>query len=290
MSERMKSSSSSVSFSSSKKRKENAENEDEDEDEDENEGEFMAQTPVIEMRNVSFAYNATPALEGVNLAVADGESVCVVGPNGGGKTTLLKIILGLLQPATGEARVFGQPPEQARRRVGYMPQESLYDPQFPVSVMDIVLMGRLGRHWCGPYSRSDKEAARAALDELGMNGFESRSFASLSGGQRQRALIARALASEPKILLLDEPTANVDPHGGEQLLDILETLNQRMTILMVTHDLGFVSTFFKRVVCVNRRVVVHPMSEITGEIIQDIYGGGQYMIRHDHSCPDRGAQ
>ena len=249
---------------------------------------FSVELPVISLDHVSFAYNGTHVLEDVTLTVADREAVCVVGPNGGGKTTLLKLILGLLRPDSGKVRVLGHSPDDARRQIGYMPQHGRFDPLFPVTVKDIILMGRLGQRWGGPYSPADKERALAALGEVGLTGLDNRPFAELSGGQRQRVLIARALACEPRILLLDEPMANVDPQAEAQLFDILAQLGRRMTLLMVTHDLGFTSQFFQRVVCVNRRVVVHPTSKITGEIIQDIYGGDLQMVRHDHTCSDKG--
>lgn len=255
--------------------------------------------PVISLRDVAFSYGGEPVLEDVSFSIDDREAVCIVGPNGGGKTTLVRLILGLLSPDRGEIRVFGQPPQRARLRAGYMPQHVQHDAQFPVTAMDIVLMGRLGQ--CGvPEDRrkegrlrrvfrratgwpasADRRAALDALDRVGMGDCAARSFASLSGGQRQRVLIARALAAEPVLLLLDEPTSNVDSLVESRLLDLLRELNRRMTIVMVSHDLGFVSEFVDRVVCVNRRVAVHPTSQMTGEAVRDMYGGEVRMVRHD---------
>ncbi len=161
----------------------------------------MPNEPVISLCNVSFSYGGVPALEDVNLSLEGRAAVCVVGPNGGGKTTLVKLILGLLRPQRGEVRVFGQPPHRSRLRAGYMPQHVQHDPQFPVTVMDIVLMGRLGRGGLGGlmgwHGRADRRAARDALEQVGMADFGRRPFASLSGGQRQRVLIARAYAASP---------------------------------------------------------------------------------------------
>lgn len=243
---------------------------------------------VISMERVSFAYDGTPALEDVTLDIQERDFVTIVGPNGGGKTTLLKVILGLLRPSKGVVRVFGEPPRRVRHRVGYTPQHALYDPQFPVTVMDVVLMGRLEHHWGGRYSKPDRQAAQAALAEMGLTDLEDHPFDSLSGGQRQRALVARALVCSPDLLLLDEPTANVDSRAENRILRILQELNLRMTILMVSHDLGFVSTMVRSVMCVNRSVVVHPTSDITGEIIKDLYGGDYRMVRHDHRCAEDG--
>lgn len=248
----------------------------------------MNTSPVVVIENLAFDYNGVTVLEGVNLTVNEREFVSLVGPNGGGKTTLLKLILGLLRPTAGSVRVFGQAPAKARTRLGYMPQHLRFDPQFPVTVMDVVLMGRLRAGLFGRYSAADKEAARQALAEVDLPELGERSLAELSGGERQRVLIARALASAPELLLLDEPTANVDALMEEKLYELLLRLNQRLTIVLVSHDIGFVSTLVKSVVCVNRTVAVHPTSEMTGHNIRDIYSGEVAMIRHDHRCAEDG--
>jgi len=245
--------------------------------------------PVIQLQDVSFSYDGVPVLEDVNLTVTDGDFVSIVGPNGGGKTTLLKIILGLVRPSRGNVRVFGLPPVKARSRIGYMAQQSTFDFLFPVNVLDVVLMGRLGHGaGLGFYSREDRRAALQALDRMEMEPLQNRPFSRLSGGQRQRVLLARALASEPELLLLDEPTANVDAAIETELFEILDMLNRHMTIMLVTHDLGFVSAYVRSVICVNRRLAVHPTSSITGEMIHELYGGNVQMVRHDHRCSEEG--
>ena len=245
----------------------------------------MPTKPAITLRNVTFSYGVAPVLEDVGFSVGPREAVCLIGPNGGGKTTLVKLILGLLTPRRGEVRLFGQPPRSSRRRAGYMPQHVQYDPRFPISVMDIVLMGRLGqgglRGLTGWYGRADRRAALDALEQVGMKEFRRRPFGSLSGGERQRVLIARALCCGPDLLLLDEPTSNIDTLVEARLLELLGELNTRMAIVLVSHDLGFVSGLVERVICVNRRVVVHPTSELTGDSIRDLYGGEVRMVRHD---------
>ncbi len=249
----------------------------------------MLHDSAVCLHGVTFSYGGEPVLEDVEFSVAAREAVCIVGPNGGGKTTLVKLILGLLTPQRGEVRVFGQPPRQSRLRIGYMPQHVQHDPQFPVTVMDIVLMGRLGqgglRGLLGWHDRADRRVAQNTLAQVGMEGFCRHPFAALSGGQRQRVLIARALCCEPDLLLLDEPTSNVDSLVEARLLDLLRELNRRMTILMVSHDLGFVSGLVEKAICVNRRVVVHPTSEMTGAAIRDIYGGEVRMVRHNEFSP-----
>lgn len=149
-------------------------------------------------------------------------------------------------------------------------------------------MGRMGKSLTGRYSKADKVKTLETLGEVGLADLADRSFSALSGGQRQRVLIARALACGGEILILDEPTANIDRESETQLFDLLRELNKRMTILMVTHDVGFASSFFNRIACVNREVIIHPTSELTGDLIRDMYGGDLKMIRHDHSCSDGG--
>lgn len=243
----------------------------------------MHQKPVIEIDHVSFSYDGQSVLEDVSFTVLERDYLSVVGPNAGGKTTLIKLILGLLKPSRGTVRVFGQLPPKTRSRIGYMPQHAALDSFFPVSVLDVVLMGRLGNgHTVGLFRRPDREAAMEALREMEMYPFRHRSFATLSGGQRQRVLIARALTSKPELLLLDEPTSNIDIAVETELYELLKRLNERITIVLVTHDLGFVSQYVKNVACVNRKVVVHPTSEISGEMIYEMYGSRVHMIRHDH--------
>ncbi|MCP4574356.1 MAG: ABC transporter ATP-binding protein [bacterium] len=244
---------------------------------------------VIACRDLSFGYGAESLLKDVNVSIPAGDFVTVVGPNGSGKTTLLKLFLGLLKPARGGVEIFGVSPRRARRRVGYVPQHPRLDPLFPVSAVDVALMGRLGRTpLLGGWRRDDREAALSALDEVGLSDRAGDHFAALSGGQKQRVLIARALAGGPELLLLDEPTAGLDAHIEEGFYRLLEELNKRLTIVMVSHDLGFVSHFVKSVLCVGREVVVHPTSEVTGEVIADLYGGDVRLVRHDHRCSEEG--
>ena len=186
--------------------------------------------------------------------------------------------------------VFGEKPEAARLRIGYVPQYVHYDPQFPISVLEVVSMGRLGSSWTGRYTKRDREQAMESLTITGLSEIAGRTFSTISGGQRQRVLIARALASEGDILILDEPTANIDHESELQFVDLLTELNKRMTILMVTHEVGFAATFFKRIACVNKQVVIHPTSALTGDLIREMYGGDLQMIRHDHTCSTEGHQ
>jgi len=243
---------------------------------------------VINFEGVDFGYNKESILTGVDLQIHNREMIGIIGPNGGGKTTLLRLILGLLKPDRGTVRVFGESPEESRHRLGYVPQHMQFDNRFPVSALDVVLMGVVGKTGFGPFSRKRIRTAKDALESVDMLMFAKNAFAELSGGQRQRVLIARALASSPEMLLFDEPTANVDTSAGEHLYQILDRLNQNMTILVVSHDIGFVNHRISSVVCVNQQVLVHPTSELAGQNIIDIYGNDMALIRHDHRCSEEG--
>lgn len=242
----------------------------------------MDKETVVSFQGVDFSYNSVPVLEDVNFAIYDRSFISIVGPNAGGKTTLLKLMLGLLKPSRGIIKIFALSPEKARSLVGYMPQHVQFDPYFPVTVLDVVLMGRLGNGTrFGPYKKKDVSICFEALQKLEMSDTWDRPFKALSGGQRQRVLIARALATEPRLLLLDEPTSNVDMNVETELFELLNTLSKTITVIVVSHDLGFVSQYVQRVVCVNRKVVVHPTTAITGEMINDLYMADVRMVQHD---------
>ena len=244
--------------------------------------------PMVVFDHVDFSYGAAPVLRDVSLCIHPGEFVSVVGPNGGGKTTLLKLMLGLLAPDRGRSEVLGLPPRQARPRMGYAPQHAQFDPHFPITVLEVAMMGRLERAFAGGYRKAERERARAALEEVKCAELAGRPFSALSGGQRQRVLIARALATTPEVLLLDEPMANVDQAVEADLMEILVALSKRMTVAMVSHDLGLVSSMVGSVICVNRDVFVHPVSELTGDTIRELYRGDYHLIRHDHRCAMEG--
>jgi zinc transport system ATP-binding protein len=243
----------------------------------------MSGRPAIEFRGVSFAYDGRTVLRDVDLVIEENDFVTIVGPNGGGKTTLLRLVLGLLQPTAGTIRVLGTAPEAARHMVGYLPQRSAADRDFPARVIDVVLMGRLrGERLLGSYTREDRQAALRALEEVGLADNHARPFSVLSGGQQQRVAIARALASQPRLLLLDEPTSNLDVAMERSLYDLLAHLHQQMTIALVTHDIGFVTDISKTVVCVKQSVVCHETGELTGELMSEIYGREVRAVLHDH--------
>ncbi len=235
--------------------------------------------PVIEIKNLSFSYGATLALMNINFTAYENELICIVGPNGGGKTTFLKLVMGLLKPDKGSIKVFNSRPSQVSSRIGYMPQNPQHDLSFPINVLEVVLMGRIERRLFGPYRSEDKEAAIDALTEVEMQDFSERPFSELSGGQRQRVLIARALGTSPDMLILDEPTANIDPEQEHQLNKILEKLKERMTIIMVTHD--YVSEIVQEVVCINRGLEIHPTSRLDSHGFEHVYNASGRIVRHD---------
>ncbi len=244
---------------------------------------MTSEDTVIELGRVSFSYGAAAVVERVDLQVSEGEFLGVVGPNAGGKSTLLKLILGLLIPQSGVIRVLGRTPRNASRRVGYVPQYPSFPRDFPITVEQAVLMGRLGRgSWFGGYARRDTRAARRAMNEVEAGDLADRQIGSLSGGQLQRVLLARALASEPSILILDEPTANIDLRLENDIFDLLRKLNERMTILVVSHDVAFISGYVSRVACINRTLVCHRTDAIDGQMIHELYGEPVRMVAHRH--------
>ena len=236
--------------------------------------------PAVEVRDVCFSYGGgQETLHNVSFRLPRRSFTVVVGPNGGGKTTLLKILLGTEEPGYGTVRVLGLPPAEARRRIGYVPQQLLFDPRFPACVLDIALIGRVDRHRFGPYRHADRAIARAALARVGLEDVGDRPFASLSGGQRQRVLIAQALVSSPDILLLDEPTASVDPAGAARLYALFKEMSAERTVVMVSHNLNVVTGNATHLLCVNRTVEMHPLQD--GHHRLHWVDGGMVVVEHD---------
>lgn len=241
-------------------------------------------SPVIQIDDVSFAFPfSPPVLDHIDLEVTEGEFVGLVGPNGGGKTTLLKIILGLLKPSAGRIRVLGKPPEEGRSEIGYVPQFATFPRNFPISVRDTVLMGRLGKtRPIFGYTRADKTAAEAVMRRAHIQHLGDAPIEALSGGHLQRVLVARALVCEPRILILDEPTANIDLRGEEDIFDLLKEMHRQLTIVLVSHDISFISQYVNRVACLNRTLICHGTEVITGEVIERLYGEPVHIIHHTH--------
>ncbi|MGD9303997.1 MAG: ABC transporter ATP-binding protein [Desulfobacterales bacterium] len=227
---------------------------------------------IIKVRDLNFSYNGQPVLRDVDLEVAAGDFMAMIGPNGGGKTTLLKLMLGLLSADRGQILIFGKSPKAVSHRIGYVPQDVHINKDFPVSVLDVVLMGKLkpGRGWTR-HSDNDRAAARQALEKVEMADHDDRRIGELSGGQLQRVFVARALVTEPDLLFLDEPTASIDTKGQREFYTLLKELNESITIIVVSHDLMVVSGYVKSVACVNQRLHYHGHAELTGEMIELMY-------------------
>lgn len=259
---------------------------------------FDSGTPAVRIDNLSFSYtNCEPALENVSLAVEQGDFLAIIGPNGGGKSTLLRLILGLLRPQQGAVSVFGSSPSTVSRHIGYVPQFSTMQPDFPASVLDMTLMGAacpgaLGGSW--PTGRKAREKALGYLDLLGLGDCARQPVGSLSGGQRQRALVARALMGRPAglhqsgeeqtgaapfLLLLDEPTASIDPQGKFCFYEFLGKLRGSVSIIVVSHDLFMASPFFSHIVFVNRTLTGLTGNELSVENLNVLFG------QHLHDCP-----
>jgi zinc transport system ATP-binding protein len=236
---------------------------------------------AVHIENLSVYYGHTRALSDVCLDVAVGEFLGIIGPNGGGKTTLLRAMLGLVSYC-GRVEIFGGPPQKNRPQLGYVPQFAAVDRQFPITVFEVVLTGRLdpGLRPFYRYSKKDKQIAEELLGRVGLADIVGRRISELSGGQFQKMLIARALAREPRLLLLDEPTASVDAVSRQQIFDLLAELNRDMTIILVTHDLFAISSQIKRLACLSGRLVYHGEPELTDSIVQNLYGCPVDLIAH----------
>jgi zinc transport system ATP-binding protein len=237
--------------------------------------------PVISLEHVWASYEADSVLEDVTFTLYRDDFVGLIGPNGGGKTTLIKVILGLVKPRKGYVSVMGQPPEVGRQVIGYVPQFQIYDKDFPICVWDVVSMGRLKPGLSRlRMDDQDKLKVEEALRQMDILDLRKRTINELSGGQRQRMYIARALAVEPQILILDEPTASVDPQATTHIYQLLRELNTHVAILLISHDVMAISSYVKTIGCVNRRLIYHGAKEITSEILGSVYGCPVDLIAH----------
>nr|WP_279593720.1 ABC transporter ATP-binding protein [Pseudodesulfovibrio sp. S3-i] len=233
---------------------------------------------------MQFSLGGVPVLENVDLRIELGDYLAVLGPNGGGKSTLLKLMLGLLKPDAGVIKVLGAAPGEAGGRIGYLPQHTVVAKSFPITVLEAVCMGMVQPGLRGiarrTHSKDEREKARKALERVNMLEYEKRSLIRLSGGQTQRVFIARALVDEPELLLLDEPTASVDSASRSSLFHLLNELNSDMTVVMVSHDISSLSSGVKSVACVNRTLHFHKAPKITDDMFTMAYGGAD-----DACCP-----
>jgi zinc transport system ATP-binding protein len=234
--------------------------------------------PLIAARGITFGYGRELVLDHVDLEIQPRDFLAVIGPNGGGKTTLIKVLLGLLRPWSGEV-VYNLP--DRRGRLGYVPQFSTFDRNFPLRIEDMVRMGRLAsRGLIRPYTREDRRAAAQALERLGLADVARSHVREVSGGQLQRALIARALVSDPEALFLDEPTASIDLESRQTLDRLLKEINQRIPVVIVTHDVTSVAPMANRIACINRRLFYHGGAELSHDLLEEVYGCPVELVAH----------
>ncbi|MCE5196323.1 MAG: ABC transporter ATP-binding protein [Negativicutes bacterium] len=237
---------------------------------------------AVHIENLTVYYGETPAVTEINLDVEEGEYLGIIGPNGGGKSTLLRAILGLIPITSGEITIYGKKIAQNRSLVSFVPQFSAIDKLFPITLREVVLFGKLKAE-LKPffrYSKQDKMEVEALLEKVGIYELANRQITELSGGEFQKMLIARALAVKPKLLLLDEPTASVDTNSSSQIYSLLADLNRNMTIILVTHDLLAVSSQVHRLACLNNRLVYHGEPELTEGVVNTMYGCPVDLIAH----------
>ncbi len=238
---------------------------------------------LIEISGLDFAYQDLKILENIDFQVNEGEFIGIVGPNAGGKSTLIKLILGLLKPQKGRIKVCGQTPKKGRIHLGYVPQYPVFSRDFPITVEQVIYTGRLqGCHLLQRFNKTDRLKIEQVMDITQTTTLKKRHIGALSGGQLQRVLLARALASDPKMLILDEPTANIDMRMETNIFDLLKDLNKTMTILVVSHDIGFISEYVNRVACINRTLICHETSCINGQVIDQLYDQHVHMVDHVH--------
>jgi zinc transport system ATP-binding protein len=236
---------------------------------------------IVDLKDIWVYYDEKIVLENINLVVKENDFLGIIGPNGGGKTTLLKVILGLIKPNRGDVKVFGGLVENNRALIGYVPQLSQFDTDFPATVLDVVMTGRLNQtRMFRRYNAEDKKIANKVIEEVNMSHLQHHAIGRLSGGERQRVFMARALASEPKLLLLDEPTANVDKNLDTKLWEFFNDLKKTTPIILVTHDISAVSIYVDKIACLNRRLHYQGTKEITPEALEDTYKCPVELIAH----------
>ncbi|MGM5482775.1 MAG: metal ABC transporter ATP-binding protein [Nanobdellota archaeon] len=237
---------------------------------------------IIELENVSFSYfKSEKTLEDVNLTVYNKDFLGIIGPNGGGKSTLLKLILGLLKQDSGKIKLFGLNPKKGRKFLGYVPQYFAFDFQFPMTVLDVVLMGRLVKRGLGKkFVKQDYDIAYEALEKTGMLEFKSSQIGELSGGQRQRILISRALCSKPRALILDEPVSGLDSAWQSSFYNLLKELNKKIGIIIVSHNIGFISSYVKTIACLNKTLHYHGNPKEGIEHLSKSYKCPVEMVAH----------
>ena len=232
---------------------------------------------IVELKNIYVSYNGKTVLENINFEAKEGDIVIMIGPNGGGKTTLLKVITGQLKPDRGTVKVFGETDFVKRELIGYVPQYQHLDFDFPVSVFDVVLMGRYGK--LGIFKRpgkTDRDMALKSLELVGLTEYKNSQIGQLSGGQRQRVFIARALANDPKLLILDEPTTGIDAASKDNFFQLIKDLraNLNLTVILVSHEVEAIPKIANEIVCLNKMLFYHgkPEKVFSDGLFKEMYG------------------
>ncbi|PMQ01428.1 MAG: zinc ABC transporter ATP-binding protein [Dictyoglomus sp. NZ13-RE01] len=242
---------------------------------------------IVNIENLYFSYGDYLVLENINFSIEEGDFWGIIGPNGAGKTTLIKIIVGILRPQKGKVEVFGKPPwklGEEKKYIGYIPQRLEVDKFFPIKVWDVVSLGRRAVKDWKNLSLEDKEKIEEAIKKVDMWDYRDKLFGELSGGQQQRVLVAKAIAGEPRLLVLDEPTVGVDISSQEKFYNILEDLNKKgLTIILISHDIGVISKRVKKLACLNRKIFLHgcPSDLKIRQSLKEIYGEDVFFLTHE---------
>jgi len=234
---------------------------------------------AVEINHLSIKFNEQLILNDINFSIEEKDFMAIIGPNGGGKTTLLKVILGILTPDEGKVKVFGKDPKKAKDLMGYLPQRLDFDHDFPINVFETVLMGRY-HGLLKKYSNQDHKAVIQALKDVEMDELKDRQISKLSGGQMQRVFIARAIVRDPKLLIMDEPMASIDPEMQHSFYELMSRLKNKMAIVLVSHDVGAVSTHVDKIACLNQKLYYHGPVEDSADGLEEVYHCPIELISH----------
>ena len=237
--------------------------------------------PIIKISNLNFAYDNKAILSNINFTMEATDFVAVIGPNGGGKSTFIKLIMGLLTPNSGSITLFGTTPEKGRLNVGYLPQLNDIDLSYPITVEEVVYLAKLQGNMWKKITKSDLSDTHEALEQVGLCHLAKESLSNLSGGQKQRVFIARALVNKPKLLILDEPTASIDASAEHNFYTVLNNLHKKLAILMISHDLSAVAQLVNKIACLNQKLIFHNTNQLHQHDLEDTYGCPVALIAHD---------
>jgi len=240
----------------------------------------MNTSPLLEINNLSHSYEQKIALSSINLKVNSGDFLAIIGPNGGGKSTLIKLIMGLIPIKEGSIKLFGKSVKNGRNHVGYLPQIQNAKEDFPITVEDVVALSRLKNKWLLPLTKQDYKIANHCLAKVEISHLGKRTLDTLSGGEKQRVYLARALVNSPKLLILDEPTTSVDIQAERSIYTLLKELNKTLAIVIVSHDLSAVPQLVNKIACLNKKLIFHENSELSQNDLEEVYGCPVSLITH----------